>query len=109
MDEKRKDWRRTTAFQALKRDLEGNLQARGMVERVYRDKVDEYLDFWVLHQELKADIKERGLTVTDDRGRETENRSVSLSIQVSRQMLNIYTALGFKTDPSKVGDPDDEL
>lgn len=109
MDEKRKDWRKTTAFQALKRDLEGNLQARGMVERVYRDKVDEYLDFWVLHQELKADIRERGLTVTDDRGRETENRSVSLSIQVSRQMLNIYAALGFKSDAPKSGDPDDEL
>lgn len=80
-----------------------------MVEQVYRDKVSEYLDFWVLHQELKADIQERGLTVMDERGRESENRSISLSIQVSRQMLNIYTALGFKSDVPKGGDPDDEL
>ena len=109
MDEKQKDWRKTKAFLELKRDLESNLQARGMVEQVYRDKVNEYLDFWVLHQELKADIKARGLTVTDDRGRESENRSVSLSIQVSRQMLNIYAALGFKSDDPKGGDPDDEL
>ena len=109
LDEKQKDWRKTKAFSELKRDLEGSLQARGMVEQVYRDKVAEYLDFWVLHQELKADIKARGLTVTDDRGRESENRSVSLSIQVSRQMLNIYTALGFKSDAPRGGDPDDEL
>lgn len=107
--EKKKDWRKSTAFSDLKRDLENSLLARGMVEQVYRDKVAEYLDFWVLHQELKADIKARGLTVTDDRSRESENRSVSLSIQVSRQMLNIYTALGFKSDAPKGGDPDDEL
>ena len=91
MAEKKKDWRKSTAFSELKRDLESSLQARGLVEQVYRDKVNEYLDFWVLHQELKADIKARGLVVMDDRGRESENRSVSLSIQVSRQMLNIYT------------------
>lgn len=107
--EKKKDWRKTTAFSELKRDLESSLQARGLVEQVYRDKVNEYLDFWVLHQELKADIKARGLVVMDDRGRESENRSVSLSIQVSRQMLNIYTALGFKSDAPRGGDPDDEL
>ena len=108
MAEKKKDWRKTTAFSELKRDLESSLQARGLVEQVYRDKVNEYLDFWVLHQELKADIKARGLVVMDDRGRESENRSVSLSIQVSRQMLNIYTALGL-SDAPRGGDPDDEL
>lgn len=104
-----KELRKSTAFLRLKADLEANLKARGMVEQIYQDKVNEYLDFWVLHQELKADIKERGLTVTDDRGRESENRSVSLSIRVSRQMLNIYAALGFKSDAPKGGDPDDEL
>ena len=109
MAEKQKDFRKTKAFSELKRDLESNLQARGMVEQIYRAKVEEYLDFWVLHQELKADIKARGLTVTDDRGRESENRSVSLCIQVSRQMLQIYTALGFKSDGPKGGDGDDEL
>ena len=109
MAEKKKDWRKTTAFSELKRDLESSLQARGLVEQVYRDKVNEYLDFWVLHQELKADIKARGLVVMDDRGRESENRSVSLSIQVSRQMLNIYTALGFKSDAPRGGDGADEL
>ena len=109
MAEKKKDWRKSTAFSELKRDLESSLQARGLVEQVYRDKVNEYLDFWVLHQELKADIKARGLVVMDDRGRESENRSVSLSIQVSRQMLQIYTALGFKSDAGTTGSDDDEL
>ena len=109
MAEKKKDWRKTKAFSELKRDLESSLQARGMVEQVYRDKVSEYLDFWVLHQMLKNDISSRGVVVVDDRGRESENRNISLAIQVSRQMLNIYTALGFKSDAPRGGDPDDEL
>ena len=50
--------------------------------------------------------------VTDDRGRLMENRSVSLEIQVSRQMLAIFTTLGFKEDALAAaarGDDDDEL
>lgn len=80
-----------------------SLKARGLVEKVYTDKVTEYLDFWVRRQELQADVAERGLTVTDERGRTTENRSVSLEIQVSRQMLAIFTALGFKEEAGKAG------
>ena len=41
-----------------------------------------------------------------------ENRSVSLEIQVSRQMLAIFTTLGFKEDALAAaarGDDDDEL
>ena len=64
-------------------------------------------DFWVLQQELKADIARRGLTVTDDRGRQTENRSVSLAVQVSRQMMALFNAMGFKTsDFVEAGDGD---
>ena len=86
----------------IDRDLDGD---------VYRDKVQEYMDFWVRRQELRDDIARRGLTVTDDRGRLTENRSVSLEIQVSRQMLAIFSTLGFKEDALAVGrgDDDDEL
>ena len=48
----------------------------------------------------------------DDRGRLSENRSVSLEIQVSRQMLAIFTTLGFKEDAlssSGRSEDDDEL
>ena len=67
------------------------------------------MDFWVLRQELKEDIARRGLTVVDDRGRQTENRSVSLSVQVSRQMMALFTALGFKPGDIMDAGGDDEL
>lgn len=109
--EKPKDYRRTRTYRELLESLLRCLAARGIDEDVYRDKVQEYMDFWVRRQELRDDIARRGLTVTDDRGRLMENRSVSLEIQVSRQMLAIFATLGFKEDALASGqrDDDDEL
>ena len=97
--EQTKDWRKTKQYRELKKSMLDNLEARGILEKAYADKVDEYLDFWVRRQELQTDVAERGLSVMDDRGRITENRSVSLEIQVARQMLAVWTALGFKDPP----------
>lgn len=110
--QKRKNYRLTDAYKELRQSMLQNLIERGLDGDVYRDKVQEYMDFWVRRQELRDDIARRGLTVTDDRGRLMENRSVSLEIQVSRQMLAIFTTLGLKEDALAAtarGDDDDEL
>ncbi len=109
--EKPKDYRRTRAYRELLESLLRCLAVRGIDEDVYRDKVQEYMDFWVRRQALRDDITRRGLTVEDERGRLMENRSVSLEIQVSRQMLAIFTTLGFKEDALAAGrsEDDDEL
>lgn len=106
---KSKDFRQTKAYRALRKDLLTSLEARGLDQEVYLDKVREYLDFWVRLQKLNADADLRGLTVTDDRGRQTENRSVSLSVQVSKQMLALFNALGFKPGDFAGMGGDDEL
>lgn len=86
----------------LRESLIDNLESRGLVEEIYIDKVDEYIDLWKRRQQLKKDIEERGVTVFDEkRGTLTENRSVSLEIQVSRQLLSLYNSLGFKTQADK--------
>lgn len=111
-DSKRPAYERRKEYRDLRQALLSNLTNRGLDDDVYRDKVQEYLDFWVRRQELRDDIARRGLTATDDRGRLMENRSVSLEIQVSRQMLAIFTTLGFKEDALGAGgrcDDDDEL
>lgn len=110
-DEKRPAYARRREYRELKRSMMDALAVRGIDEKVYRDKVQEYMDFWVRRQELRDDIARRGLTITDERGRMTENRSVSLEIQVSRQMLAIFSTLGFKEGAlasGRSGD-DDEL
>ena len=107
-----KAYARRREYAELRQAMLENLAARGLDAEMYRDKVREYMDFWVRRQELRDDIAKRGLTVMDDRGRLSENRSVSLEIQVSRQMLAIFAALGFKEDALSSGsrnEDDDEL
>lgn len=98
-----KDPRKSKSFRELRDSLLADLKARGLDSKVYEDKVDEYMEFWLRRKELQTDIAERGLTVIDERGRMAENRSVSLEIQASRQMLAIFTALGFKDSAAKGG------
>lgn len=96
----------TKAYRQLKKSLLESLEARGLVEDVYRDKVAEYMTLWVQLRELQADVKDRGVVVMDEkRGMLVENRSVSLATQVSKQMLAIYTALGLKPAKSRSGPP----
>lgn len=107
-----KAYARRREYAELRQAMLENLSARGLDAEMYRDKVQEYMDFWVRRQELRDDIAKRGLTVMDDRGRLSENRSVSLEIQVSRQMLAIFSTLGFKEDALASGgrsEDDDEL
>ena len=103
----------SAAYRKLKKALTDNLVARGLIETMYTDKVEEYMDLWQRRRELEADIETRGVCVMDEkRGMLVENRSVSLEVQVSRQMLAIYSALGFKDDglnAKRVDDEDDEL
>ncbi len=110
-NERRPAYERRKEYRDLRQSMLDNLAARGLDEDVYRDKVQEYMDFWVRRQALRDDITRRGLTVEDERGRLMENRSVSLEIQVSRQMLAIFTTLGFKEGALAAGrsEDDDEL
>ena len=101
-----KDYKRTKEFKALRQSLLDNLHERGLDTQCYEDKVDEYMDFWVRRKELREDIRTRGFTVKDERGRESENRSLSLEVQVSRQMLAIFTTLGFREDALRGGGGD---
>lgn len=103
------NFEKTSEYRKLKRSLTASLEARGLTQAHYRDKVQEYLAFWVRRRQLQADIEENGLREEDERGRIHENRSVSLEIQVSRQMLAIFQALGFKQEDLKgsTGDDDD--
>ena len=96
-----------TVRRELRDAMLASLAVRGLNDKVYTDKVEEYLDFWDHRQQLLADIAERGVVVMDEkRGMLVENRSVSLSAQVSRQMLAIFKSLGFEdlANSSKGGD-----
>lgn len=102
--------KKSNAYRELKAALLRSLKARGLDDKAYTDKVNEYMDFWERRRELRDDVAKRGLTVVDERGRVMENRSVSLEVQVSRQMLAIFAALGFRPeDLRQAPESEDEL
>lgn len=102
-----KDYKRTKEYRELRESLLGSLRERGLDAACYTDKVDEYMDFWVLRRQLLDDVAARGLTLTDERGRMMENRSVSLAVQTARQMQDILRLLGICGDRQR--EEDDEL
>ena len=91
---KPKDWRRSKDYNAVREELERSMGGKDNLDAITATRIEEYMDFWVLRHQLQDDITARGLYVEDDRGRTMENRSVSLSIQASRQMSAIAAVLG---------------
>ena len=99
----KKDYKKTKQYKALKKELEDDLESRGLISEPYKDKVDEYMRLWCWLQMLNDDISVRGVFIEYQNG---ENQKGS-------QMLSIWAALGFKDQAVKAkaaaGGEDDEL
>lgn len=113
-----KDWSKTREYRELKKDMLEDLDARGLVSQQYRDKVQEYMDLWCYRKMLNADIMDRGVSVSYSNGATqrgvTDNKSLTGVTRVCAQMLQIWTALGFRdmatsNRPLPQGGDDDEL
>ena len=89
--------KKPTGYKKLRDALLGNLAARGLIEPMYVDRVNEYMELWKLQKALDADIAERGVMVMDEkRGMLVDNIAVSRKAQLSQRMSAIFTELGFK-------------
>lgn len=111
---KSSDFKRTKVYRELKKSLEDNLDARGLIEPIYRDMVSRYMSFREMEYIADQDIAEKGLNVMDEkRGTMMANPSVATKMNASRQAAQIYRALGFEDEAKKSrssgADDDDEL
>ena len=108
---------RTKEYRDLKRDMLDDLETRGLVGKQYVDKVEEYMDLWCWLKMLNEDVVTRGVFVEYSNGATqkgtTENKSLTIATRVSSQMLNIWSALGFREQATsskpQSGGEDDEL
>lgn len=112
--EKTPDFKRTKIYRELKKSMEDNLEARGLIEPIYLDMVQRYMSFREMEYLADLDIAEKGLNVKDEkRGTMMANPSVATKLNASRQAAQIYRALGFEDEAKKnrsaIGDDDDEL
>lgn len=114
-----KDYRKTKEFAIVREALTAKAREElGELDPLQLDRIEEIMDLWCQLRLLRDDVRKRGPTVLDDRGRESENRCISLGLQVSKQILELYKALGLMPEPPKpqrgtageeLGDEDDEL
>lgn len=107
------DFKRTKEYRDLKKSLEDNLAARGLVEPIYADMVRRYMSFREMEYLADQDIAENGLNILDERrGSMMANPCVATKLNASRQAAAIYRALGFEDMAKRsesAGDDDDEL
>ena len=106
------DWTRTKKYRALRDNLEDSLEARELIEPVYQELLERYLELWCEFQDLTQDIRKRGVCVMDEkRGMLVENRSLTIRHQTSQKMIDIFNALGFRelSQTGRGADEDDEL
>lgn len=89
-----KDWRKVKAYAEQREALKAARLAAGYeLDALTLDRIEQYLEFWCQKQMLAEDVRKRGPVVSDDRGRLSENRSISLGLQTSKQMLALYQVI----------------
>lgn len=115
---KQKKWENTKQYKELKQEMLDDLESRGLISRPYIDKVEEYMELWTQLKMLNEDIRKRGVSIEYQNGENqkgtTDNKSLGIAIRVSAQMLNIFSALGFRDQAIKAksepdGGEEDEL
>lgn len=93
----------------LRNSMLRDLESRGLSSAPYVDKVDEYMNLWDIAQMLNYDIATRGVYIEYQHGGgqsgTTENKSLAMRVKVSTQMLNIWSALGFRERAVKSAPP----
>ena len=117
LDEKKIDLARKARFtrrnakrSKIRKDLEIQI-GENQINFHIRELLEDYLFMWDTMQELKFDIKERGVNIFWKNGPTQygykKNDSVSEMTKVSKQMLSILKDLGLQ--PSKEEADDDEF
>lgn len=101
---------------ALEQSLLDDLDSRGLLEPVFKEKAKEYARFWAMKARIDNDIAERGVVVYDEKKKMlVDNPLLNRSCQVSNMMQSIFRDLGFKDIAIKasalrsVPDEEDEL
>lgn len=91
----------------IKEDLLNQLKANEIYGKHYEDLVNDYIALWDIKNRLIADIKEHGVSIEWNNGKQTgkkKNDSIQELNKTSAQMLKILAELGLKPSPKDGGD-----
>lgn len=94
----------------IRQDLKKQLEINGAYGKHYEDLVEDYISLWDIKNRLIADIKERGVSVEWNNGKQAgmkKNDSIPELNKTSAQMLKILSELGLKAPIAKGDNYDD--
>lgn len=96
----------------IKQDLLEQLKQNETYGKHYEDLVSDYMALWDIKNRLIEDIKERGVSVEWNNGRQVgkkKNDSISELNKTNAQMLKILSELGLKPSPKEIEDDDIDM
>lgn len=89
-------------FDEIKKDLLKQLETNSTYGKHYEDLIEDYMALWNIKNRLIDDIKERGVSVVWNNGKQhgfKKNDSISELNKTNAQMLKILSELGLKPIP----------
>lgn len=105
--------RNSSRYKEIRSSLLDQLKANNADTAVFRDLVDDYMDYWVIKQLTIIDIRTRGPVITYNNGGgqsgTKENPSIAYKIKISSTMNKILQQLNLNIDTAGSGDGIDGL
>ena len=120
-ESKKKDWTRTKAYKQMRDQMIADLEAAGIKNAYFMDKVERFMSLWCQSKELEEDLSTRGIRVEYQNGTqrgETDNKSLDRLMKVYDRMDEIHRQLGYQEQVKagkqaaargNLGGEDDEL
>lgn len=107
-----REWTRTKQYKNIHSDLIDQLERDGIIGQQFFDMVDEYMNYWVIAQDLKEDIKKNGAVVTYQNGEHQKgtkkNPAFDMLKSVNNTMFKILSFLKIKPNPDVYDETEDE-
>lgn len=105
--------KRTRQRNKIEKDLLEQLDEEDRTISHYKELIKDYLFMWDTIQELKLDIKERGVSIywqnSETQFGHKKNDSMREMTSISQQMLRIRDHLGIKPSKAEEADEDEEI
>lgn len=101
-----------TLFEEIKKDLLKQLDTNGTYGKHYEDLINDYMELWNTKNKLFFDIKERGVSIEWNNGKQfsvKKNDSIAEVNRTNAQMLKILDTLKLVPPKIQVDDSNDEI
>lgn len=98
-ESKKKDWPRTKAYREMRDQMIADLEAAGIRNAYFLDKVDRFMSLWCQSKILEEDLAVRGIRVEYQNGSQcgqTDNKSLDRLMKVYDRMDELHRQLGYQ-------------